>query len=291
MMNKTQITLIITGFIILALMATNPSIEDHREGVKKMYKEKLQKDNRDGNENLASQIGSGIGMMIGDGLINKMVSRENYLLFSITEITLDGKTKNVGIGILGQVFVNNYDNIKKKFEINENSNFGALTEDAGNDSASLEIQDEFNNQNSDIKEVYIDDPSIKKQKENSNTDIKDENIYENVDTEAEFPGGKENWTRYITREFERNIDELQEDGGSGTVVINFVVDKEGNVSEVHALNCDDAKVGNCLSPNSKLAEISINAIKKGPNWVPAQLNGLVVKSLRRKPVTFILSNE
>lgn len=116
-------------------------------------------------------------------------------------------------------------------------------------------------------------------------------VFQKVEIDAEFPGGVSGWTRYVTREIERNIDELQDDGRSGTVVVLFIVDKEGQVSEVRALPCSEAGVGNCLPPNSKLAEIAVNAIRKGPKWKPAVQNGRQVKAYRRQPVTFQLAEE
>lgn len=114
-------------------------------------------------------------------------------------------------------------------------------------------------------------------------------VFQKVEIDAEFPGGTSGWTRYVTREIERNIDDLQDDGRSGTVVILFIVDKEGGVSDVRALPCNEAGVGNCLPPNSKLAEIAVNAIRKGPKWKPAIQNGRQVKAYRRQPVTFQLA--
>ena len=116
-------------------------------------------------------------------------------------------------------------------------------------------------------------------------------IFTKVEIDAEFPGGTNGWTRYVTREIERNIDELQDDGRSGTVVVLFIVDNQGAVSEVRALPCGEAGVGNCLPPNSKLAEIAVNAIRKGPKWKPAVQNGRNVKAYRRQPVTFQLAEE
>ncbi len=116
-------------------------------------------------------------------------------------------------------------------------------------------------------------------------------VFQKVEIDAEFPGGTSGWTRYVTREIERNIDELQDDGRSGTVVVLFIVDKEGAVSEVRALPCAEAGVGNCLPPNSKLAEIAVNAIRKGPKWKPAIQNGRQVKAYRRQPVTFQVAEE
>lgn len=116
-------------------------------------------------------------------------------------------------------------------------------------------------------------------------------VFQKVEIDAEFPGGGAGWTRYVTREIERNIDELQDDGKSGTVVVLFIVDKEGGVSEVRALSCSEAGVANCLGPNSKLAEIAVAAIKKGPKWKPAVQNGRQVKAYRRQPVTFQLAEQ
>lgn len=107
-----------------------------------------------------------------------------------------------------------------------------------------------------------------------------------VEHEAEFPGGLAGWTRYVSREVERNIDVLQDEGKSGTVVVIFVVDKEGNVSDVHALNCSETGLPQCLGPDSQLANMAVAAIKRGPKWKPANQNGHPVKAYRRQPVTF-----
>lgn len=122
------------------------------------------------------------------------------------------------------------------------------------------------------------------------TDDEDK-VFQKVEIDAEFPGGNSAWTKYVTREIERNMDELQEDGKSGTVVVLFIVDKEGAVSDVRALPCSEAGVASCLGPGTKLAEVAVSAIKKGPRWKPAVQNGRNVKAYRRQPVTFRLEEE
>jgi protein TonB len=42
---------------------------------------------------------------------------------------------------------------------------------------------------------------------------------------------------------------------------------------------------------SKLAEIAVNAIRKGPKWTPAQQNGRYVNAYRLQPVTLQNPNE
>lgn len=107
--------------------------------------------------------------------------------------------------------------------------------------------------------------------------VEDEDkVFQKVEIEASYPGGDKAWNRYIKREIERYMDELQDDGKAGTCVVQFIVDRDGNISEVEALTMK----------GTKLAEICVNAIRKGPKWVPAEQNGRKVKAYRRQPVTF-----
>lgn len=109
----------------------------------------------------------------------------------------------------------------------------------------------------------------------------EEPILEKVDQIAEFPGGAKAWLRYVEREIHKYIDELTDAGFSGTVKVQFIVDKQGRVSDVKAMT----------NPGTKLAEIAVEAIKRGPNWVPAMNNGKSVTSYRTQPVTFKLEEE
>jgi protein TonB len=100
-----------------------------------------------------------------------------------------------------------------------------------------------------------------------------------VEIEAQFPGGPQAWQRFIQKAINTQLDEFTE-SDYGTCTVEFTVDTEGNVSDVHAL---DRK-------NTKLAEIAVNAIKKGPKWTPAQQNGRYVTALRLQPVTLLNPN-
>lgn len=115
-----------------------------------------------------------------------------------------------------------------------------------------------------------------------------DSVFIKVEKEAEFPGGNAAWAKYVSREVNRNIDELQDDGRSGSVMINFIVDIEGNVSDVKVLGCQQMNIPGCLNAGSKLGEIALNAIKKGPKWIPALQNGKHVKAYRNQVVTFQL---
>lgn len=101
-----------------------------------------------------------------------------------------------------------------------------------------------------------------------------------VQIQAKFPGGDEAWRKYISKEMERHIDELQDDGKAGTCLVQFIVDRNGKISDVEVLTMK----------GSKLAEICTNAIRKGPDWTPAENNGMKVKAYRKQPVTFRIDN-
>ena len=59
--------------------------------------------------------------------------------------------------------------------------------------------------------------------------------------------------------------------------MQFIVDKEGAVSDVEAIS----------GPNELRAE-AIRVIKKSGKWEPAVQNGRKVKSYKKQPITFRL---
>lgn len=109
-MSKSQIFFISIGFFILALMATNPSLEEHRDEFRKKYENKLNSIEGSKNKEVVSLL-SNIFLNVGDGFIDKLISRDNYLLFSITNLNFGGVTRNIGVGILGKVYTPDYDEL------------------------------------------------------------------------------------------------------------------------------------------------------------------------------------
>jgi len=105
-------------------------------------------------------------------------------------------------------------------------------------------------------------------------------IFTKVEVEAKFPGGPNAWSKYVQRAISAQVDEFGE-SDFGTCTVKFVVDQEGNVSDVQAITMK----------GSKLAEVAVNAIRKGPKWIPAQQNGRYVKAYRIQPVTLLNPND
>jgi len=112
---------------------------------------------------------------------------------------------------------------------------------------------------------------------------KDEEDYDKtftkVEIESEYPGGSGAWLRYLNKNF-RYPQEAIDNEIQGTVVVQFIVDKEGVVSDVEA-----------VSGPQELRDEAIRVIKKSGKWTPAVQNGRQVKSYKKQPIVFKLESE
>jgi predicted transcriptional regulator len=150
-MKQNQITLIIIGFILVALMATNPSSVEHKEAIKKEIFKAIESDN---NSNSAQQLGEKIGEAFGGVIIDNMVERQNYVLFSLTTIKIvkqDGVTNNaITLGIFGQIILlKKYDKESKEFV--DNTGFNGAESYVTTDTAAPVTSPIENNQSSNQK--------------------------------------------------------------------------------------------------------------------------------------------
>ena len=107
-------------------------------------------------------------------------------------------------------------------------------------------------------------------------------VFTVVQIPAEFPGGINEWRRYL----ERNLNaELPTNNGAPpgryTVIVSFIVDKEGGISDVQADN----------DPGYGTRDEAIRVIKKGPKWKPAVQNGRNVIYRHKQSITFQVSEE
>ncbi len=103
-----------------------------------------------------------------------------------------------------------------------------------------------------------------------------------VQIPAEFPGGIQGWTRYLEKNL--NSDIPVENGAPAnvyTVIVTFIVDKEGKVSDVKAEN----------DPGYGTKEEAVRVIKKGPNWIPANQNGKAVVYRHKQAITFKVTEQ
>ncbi len=103
-----------------------------------------------------------------------------------------------------------------------------------------------------------------------------------VEKEAKFPGGLVAWKKYLERNLIADIASGSKPGNY-TVTIQFLVDKEGNISDAHPTE---------VPKNCKLcATEAMRVIEQGPKWEPAVQNNLPVIYRQVQSITFQVNKE
>ena len=105
----------------------------------------------------------------------------------------------------------------------------------------------------------------------------------NVQKEALYPTGREGWQNYLRRSLRSNVP-AENDAPTDrnyTVVVSFVVDIDGTVSNVVAEN----------DPGYGTAAEAVRAIRNSGKWIPAMQDGKKVKYRQRQQITFQVTSE
>ena len=101
-----------------------------------------------------------------------------------------------------------------------------------------------------------------------------------VEKEAEFPGGDKAWMKFLTNNLNGQVPlDHEAPAGKYTVWIQFIVDREGSVSDLKALT----------NNGYGMEEEAMRVLRKVPKWTPALQNGRNVKAYRKQPITFVVT--
>jgi hypothetical protein len=112
--------------------------------------------------------------------------------------------------------------------------------------------------------------------------IADNKIFDKVEIEAAFPGGYPGWTSFLQKNLNSNVPvDKGAREGKYTVITQFVVDKNGKISDLKALT----------HFGFGMEEEVLRVMKLSPGWSPAIQDGHPVKAYRKQPVTFVISAE
>ena len=131
----------------------------------------------------------------------------------------------------------------------------------GNDDANGEILKD--------KEVIAEPEPPKHEEENKVFDI--------VEQQPLFPGGPAALMKYLSENTKYPV-VAQENGVQGRVTVQFVVEKDGSISDVHVLRGVDPS----------LDKEAVRVVKSMPRWTPGKQNGITVRVNYRVPVLFRL---
>ncbi|HVM88964.1 MAG TPA: TonB family protein [Puia sp.] len=102
-----------------------------------------------------------------------------------------------------------------------------------------------------------------------------------VEIESQYPGGADAWARYLNKTLHYPDDAINNEI-QGTVIVQFIVDKEGNVSDVQAVSGPT---------DGGLRDEAVRVIKRSGKWTPAVQNGRQVKSYKKQPIVFKLDTQ
>lgn len=131
----------------------------------------------------------------------------------------------------------------------------------GNDDANGEILK--------AKDVIAEPEPPKHEEENKVFDI--------VEQQPMFPGGPAALMKYLSEHTKYPV-VAQENGVQGRVTVQFVVEKDGSISDVHVLRGVDPS----------LDKEAVRVVKSLPRWTPGKQNGITVRVNYRVPVLFRL---
>lgn len=106
-----------------------------------------------------------------------------------------------------------------------------------------------------------------------------EKIFEAVEQPAEFPGGQAALMKWLSNNI-RYPDSAQQNGVQGRVIVKFVVEKDGSISNAQVVKGVDRD----------LDQEALRVVKKMPKWQPGKNNGQAVRAYFTLPVQFKLAN-
>ena len=105
----------------------------------------------------------------------------------------------------------------------------------------------------------------------------DNKVYESVEVMPEFPGGQAELLKFVAKSIKYPT-EAQRKGAQGRVIVKFVVETNGSISNIHVVKGIDPLLD---------AE-AIRVCTTMPTWAPARQEGKAVRCYYTIPVTFRL---
>ena len=101
------------------------------------------------------------------------------------------------------------------------------------------------------------------------------NEIDKVDEKPSFPGGESAMKSYLNSTLKYPID-AQENGVQGRVIVQFIIEKDGSISDV--------KISESVNPS--FDREALRVVKAMPKWNPGKVNGIPVRVKNEVPVVF-----
>lgn len=105
-----------------------------------------------------------------------------------------------------------------------------------------------------------------------------EKVYQVVEQQPSFPGGREELFKYLAYNMIYPADAAK-NKVEGRVLVTFVIEHDGSISNVNVVN----------SVYPSLDKEAIRVVSEMPKWIPGKTNGKTVRVKYTIPITFRLS--
>ena len=107
--------------------------------------------------------------------------------------------------------------------------------------------------------------------------VEEDKVFDIVEQQPLFPGGQSALMQFLHDNIKYPV-VAQENGVQGRVTVQFVVEKDGSITDVHVLRGVDPS----------LDKEAVRVVKSMPRWTPGKQNGTTVRVNYRLPVLFRL---
>ena len=107
--------------------------------------------------------------------------------------------------------------------------------------------------------------------------VEEDKVFDIVEQQPLFPGGSGALMQFLHDNIKYPV-VAQENGVQGRVTVQFVVEKDGSITDVHVLRGVDPS----------LDKEAVRVVKSMPRWTPGKQNGTTVRVNYRLPVLFRL---
>lgn len=107
--------------------------------------------------------------------------------------------------------------------------------------------------------------------------VQEEKVFDVVEQMPQFPGGDAALFEYLSKNIKYPVI-AEENGVQGRVIVTFVVERDGSITDV--------KVVKSVDPS--LDREASRVVKSMPRWIPGKQNGAAVRVKYTVPVTFRL---
>lgn len=105
-------------------------------------------------------------------------------------------------------------------------------------------------------------------------------VYTVTDVVPAFPGGNKAMSNYLAKNIKYPKND-RENNLQGRVVVQFVVEPDGSLTDVKALH----------SPSAAMGKEAVRVFKNSPKWKPGTVKGKAVRAMFTIPVNFTISAE